>query len=100
MATGGWRANLAGAGSLGRFRVDGSSDPSIPASVRPTKSVPSVIALGYALTRPSADDTPPPLPAHQHSRPYIVCTVDTATVAIASAGLWPGTVLHVLARCA
>ena len=28
MASGGWRANL------GRFRVDGSSDPSIPASVR------------------------------------------------------------------
>ena len=27
----------------------------------------SVIALGYTLTRPSADDTPPPLPAHQHS---------------------------------
>lgn len=91
MATGGWRANL------GRFRVDGSSDPSIPASVRPTKSVPSVIALGYTLTRPSADDTPPPLPAPLAA---IVCIVDTATVAIASAGLWPGTVLHVLARCA
>ena len=68
MASGGWRANL------GRFRVDGSSDPSVlwvhPQSLRLSvrQSVPSsMIALGYTLTRPSADDTPPPLPAHQPS---------------------------------
>jgi len=41
MTTGGWRANL------GRFRVDGSSDPSIPASARlfSCQVAPSVIRL-------------------------------------------------------
>lgn len=83
MVTGGWRANRA-VWMLGRFRVDGSSDPSIPASIRHGSDLAIRLHVQVPTTRSTTTNDNSPCPALM---PWRVCAVDSTAVTSIAAGV-------------